>query len=802
MALEKGKKSVSLQSLLTGYKTRNEAKISTSRMAQDAQNVNDDTTFEQIEEENELEDIGVPNSESSQLDGGAVKRKVYDDFELVGVGNDASQEIITIDDDDEGSKARLQSSANQSATYQKNVTNLKELLSGGYRKKRKTAQEPCEDSKYLDDDNTKLVEKAQEQIIRSITRTKKTSSKNLFNNFKKKAPSSKNLNESFSDNFEAKHNWIRLNNISKLKELEAPWPVYQMVNDTDTFLAKPVSLPKIKSIPIPLSKFRSFEYSMLNMAKTDISVNSMSIIYPDNYKSGKTIWTEFFKPNNLDEILVATKVKTSVSKWIESAFKKLKKPTDRSVLFQKLRPGGDEFQDFIVEDDDIKTGGGQLEEFVPFMILFGETGKSTLLEIVMHELGGEIFEINTSANRGRKHIWENIKEFSTTHFVKNTGSNGLIVFDDVDVIFNERDKFFWSAVEKTMLVSRRPIVLTCNDIKNVPVNFVQIAKDQQSLFEVKQVKVNNITQYLKNCIRSLELKIPDALIQKVVTDSRRDIRQSILQLQWLCCQPGKTTITKSTELSRPNTLEDYARTADLLSHIDILQGGTRNRSWFTDDLDETLFSPGSISSRFTSEEESMKHDYLLDYRQHLVEETGSPLMPYELSIAKYLKAHTWNITAGSTQFTKKFYSNFTFEAIRFVSSAFKRGSNSGNMNHSARLTRSARKSNQIINDFKENSNGEVDVEDAYFAFITTHTRKEICRYFNPYFYLFAEMNQKVRKYNIQLYQKTKQQVDPDDLMRPADIVSDMLVRGMFKRIYFRGSPDKVIEIWNKQSNKI
>ena len=106
------------------------------------------------------------------------------------------------------------------------------------------------------------------------------------------------------------------------------------------------------------------------------------------------------------------------------------------------------FKNFIIHDDEddqqtsLDDGGnnGDIEEFVPLMILHGDgVGKDTLIHTIAQEKNCQIYEINTSQNRGRKDIYDILSEYCTSHFVKDKKVPGLVVLSDVDVIFKEHD---------------------------------------------------------------------------------------------------------------------------------------------------------------------------------------------------------------------------------------------------------------------------------------------------------------------------------------------------------------------------
>ncbi|AAS53760.2 AFR389Cp [Eremothecium gossypii ATCC 10895] len=784
------KKPVRLTSLLTGYRQKGEGRARAGSSAPtEGDSVILDTTTEDIDEESMLK-VAASQPHAALPPSDAKKRSVAD--VLMGNRQQGTREVITIEDQD--ALAPATPSAQAGARRAPAGTTLKEVLTG-CEKRRKV--EPAESADKEQQARLRF-EQAHENLMRSLTNTKKTKAKDLFSHFPKKELARFPEAGSAPPADGGPHRPLkRRHEVSGLSELTAPWPGQQLIADAEAIPARTLSLG-VNRLSSPCTLLLDEQdYAGLNKRHDNTGSCFQSVVFPEDYEAPRTLWTERFKPKRLDDVVIATKVKKAVANWVASAFQKLRRPTSRSVLLQRSLAASEDIREFIIEgDDDMTDEGRTMEEFVPLMILYGETGKSTLLDVIMNELGGEIYEINTSANRGRKNIWENIKEFSTTHFVKNTGSKGLIVFDDVDVLFNERDRFFWSAVEKTLLISRRPIVLTCHDFRNIPMNLVQIAKDQESFFHVRKVKTEYITKYLKSSLSSINVGVPDDELDRIVKDSHRDIRQCMLQLQWLCTRPAKKLQNADKHIPQPTTLEAYATNADILSQVDILQTGTANRSLFQHELDKTLLTPEAVGLSNSDDEEQLKHDYLVDYKTHLVDQTRSPLMPYESNIAKYMMAQIWDDRNHSLLPTNKFYSEFVYAAMRFISSIVKNRATSDGGSGS-RVTRSARKSSYFTGE-RDYADDDEDCQQAYLNFIILHTRTTTCRYFIPLFHLFAKMSQEVRDHNVEVYHQSKSAFDPEGTMSAEDLVTQMLIHGAFKGLYFNGSPQKILELWESQ----
>lgn len=141
-------------------------------------------------------------------------------------------------------------------------------------------------------------------------------------------------------------------------------------------------------------------------------------------------WTEYFKPNNIDEILSHTSLTDTLKKCIEN-------------------------------------------KYLPHLLFYGSpgTGKTTTIITTAKELYGDMYdimvlEINASEERGIEMVRSKIKSFATTKI--NFGNSvpfKLIILDEADSLTADAQGMLRLVIEKYTANVR--FCLICNYIKNI-----------------------------------------------------------------------------------------------------------------------------------------------------------------------------------------------------------------------------------------------------------------------------------------------------------------------------------------------
>jgi len=645
------------------------------------------------------------------------------------------------------------------------------------------------------------------------TSVKRTNLKNLFSAFGKLTPE----HQLPRSNGTIK----RYNDISKLQQIDAPFPTQQLIEPSSTASAsRDIVILNLhrRSKPINIKDdisenhggFSYSEYESLNRKdnlRNDTN-NSKVVSYTIGPNKYSQQWPELMKPTTLKSVLLETKLKQNISKWIDSSISKLKKPTTRNTLLRTYKEEVDEFRNFVIQDDhdsDTDNGGantndGTLEEFIPLSILHGEgIGKDTLIYTIAKEKGYQIYEVNTSQNRGRKDILTTLTDYCTTYYVKDKKEAGIVLISDVDVIFKEHDRMFWSALEMLLMKSRKPVILTCTDSEYIPSNLVDICASGDSLFNVKKVSSRSVLEYLTRYCSILELDISKDVLQNIVKDNNNDIRKCLLQLQFWFSSGTKINMSSNKLPSITSDITDIKlmyRLLDINSIDDIILSSTWDKSRIQQEDDNTLMTNDIVMKfieRKDDEEFRLANDYIIDYRIHTQYYNHLPILPFELNVGAELKQmliqYNNHFLPNNYKFPHK-YNKMKKAMISFVETRLKHPINSTYTK--IRSTRNSRKIQNIVDMFQgEKNNGQV-VDDRVSLDMAYTTKRNICEQINPFVHEIAKHELESREYNNQLYRISVENASPEE---HDEIVKRLFEERLTKHLRFSANSDKVVSCW-------
>jgi hypothetical protein len=105
----------------------------------------------------------------------------------------------------------------------------------------------------------------------------------------------------------------------------------------------------------------------------------------------------------------------------------------------------------------------------------------------------------------------------------------LILFEEVDILFEE-DKGFWTGVQSLISNSKRPVIMTCNDLSSIPL-------DELDLFSVLAFDRPDPVLAVDHlqCIAAAEGHLLDRQsIQSLYASKGQDLRASITELNLWC----------------------------------------------------------------------------------------------------------------------------------------------------------------------------------------------------------------------------------------------------------------------------
>lgn len=252
---------------------------------------------------------------------------------------------------------------------------------------------------------------------------------------------------------------------------------------------------------------------------------------------------------------------------------------------QRRKRKSDEMDDFIAqsdeEDDDVNAPGKNA------ILIAGPAGcgKTASVFAVAKQLGFEVFEIHSGMRRNAKDIQDRVGDMTQNHLVQQSDvlsrrssvsldrlspspdpaaanqnimarfmgmgkqaqqqkvtepkeikeskaklqKQSLILFEEVDVLF-EDDKGFWSGVQSLIRTSKRPVIMTCNDLRSVPL-------EDLDLFAV----LNYERPGTESAVKMLELiagaeghLLCKQAVQNLYLSKGRDFRASLNELNLWC----------------------------------------------------------------------------------------------------------------------------------------------------------------------------------------------------------------------------------------------------------------------------
>ncbi|ETI21069.1 hypothetical protein G647_07413 [Cladophialophora carrionii CBS 160.54] len=308
--------------------------------------------------------------------------------------------------------------------------------------------------------------------------------------------------------------------------------------------------------------------------------------------AGPQIWSHEYAPARWQDVLESqSKV---LHDWLNSlrvhqvqtGGSQKANPSVAKKLRRKRK--SEEMEDFIAESDDDDARSTANGKNAILLVGPPGSGKTASIFAVALQLGFEVFEINPGMRRSARDIQDKVGDMTHNHLVQqssplsressisiddetrfihepppinqktmaafmNAGAakNGkqqklpgpkeskdsrvksqkqsLILFEEVDILFEE-DKGFWSHVIWLIKTSKRPVILTCNDIESVP-------RDELDLFTVLRYgrpEMDLAIQHLGHIAAAEGHLLSKEALKNLYLTKGQDLRAAITELNLWC----------------------------------------------------------------------------------------------------------------------------------------------------------------------------------------------------------------------------------------------------------------------------
>lgn len=152
------------------------------------------------------------------------------------------------------------------------------------------------------------------------------------------------------------------------------------------------------------------------------------------------------------------------------------------------------------EDDSYVERESKKSKLRSSIILTGPvgSGKTHCIYTCAKELGFSVMEFNNSQNLSKQIVLQNVLEATQSYSFGSQSSKTLILFEHVDLLdINELDQGFFSALNQILELTKRPIVITCNNLNFL--NQISVIDPQIDILYFKN-NINDSMNEIKNFI--------------------------------------------------------------------------------------------------------------------------------------------------------------------------------------------------------------------------------------------------------------------------------------------------------------
>ena len=304
-------------------------------------------------------------------------------------------------------------------------------------------------------------------------------------------------------------------------------------------------------------------------------------------QGGHLDWATKYAPR--DSALVLQSCGKDLADWlrcfsVQDAHKSCSIAPGKRKAKRRRRAGEkDELDDFIVPSEDDEPSQRSIGTA---LILQGPSGcgKTAAVYAVAHQYDFEVFEIHPGMRRSSRDIFDKVGDMTLNHLVRTTTSSSgmsdvdssrkedlpnqsvkeffktkssvasvssqksksadwksapkrsansqkesLVLLEEVDILFDE-DKGFWTGVIALIEQSKRPVVMTCNDIRNIPLDELPAYQ----IIDFTPLSTSVVAPYLTS-VAAMEGHILNlTTVMNAYEYLRHDLRATFNELQFWC----------------------------------------------------------------------------------------------------------------------------------------------------------------------------------------------------------------------------------------------------------------------------
>ncbi|XP_047482626.1 ATPase family AAA domain-containing protein 5-like [Penaeus chinensis] len=281
-------------------------------------------------------------------------------------------------------------------------------------------------------------------------------------------------------------------------------------------------------------------------------------------------WTQVFTPKHTNQVIGNTGHIRKMKMWLQEWKRKSEIYANKEKNGKKKKTFRKD-DDFLISDDSSSFGD---DGFVNTFLLSGPPGigKTSAVYALATELGYKVLEVNASSRRQGRQVMTQLVEATQSHSVSSKTSQqpantltamfaakastntkpspkkvnlheesqnsnkdleskkkvALVLFEDIDIVFEEWDEGFIATINNFMATSKRPIILTVSD--SSPNVLAKIKGNYEKLDFVSPPE-DLIAHHLQLVCLANGHHICLKDVQTLVHVNKRDVRQSLQDLQ-------------------------------------------------------------------------------------------------------------------------------------------------------------------------------------------------------------------------------------------------------------------------------